>query len=281
MNQVGLVLYSSDHVFLSKDINVLRKAFANKNVSFLDSRTSDTRLVSRKPCEESILVLNRLITDVDALARKQIKRAKECDHDNVERILNCVENDTFSFWTTIFYQDTIAAALKENRISNYDIDKMFHQIFDGLDYLKSKNIKHGHIHERNLAYDGKNWFIGGLVQPGKGSNQSTSGITSDNNCLRSRRQLKEKKTTSGDDMWQVILMFVRVVYGRNPFIFKGSDAKYNILLGNCQTFSDIEAGLLLREYLIRTTDIPSEEYEKIRGLCKTIIHQNNLTSNQC
>jgi serine/threonine protein kinase len=194
--------------------------------------------------------------------------------------LNFIDGGEFHYTTTIFYRDTIAAAMKENRISNYDIDKMFHQIFDGLDYLKSKKIKHGHIHERNVAYDGKNWFIGGLVEHQRDSSDTITICKREEETLISRRAYQDQEDTQvnmtyGDDLWQVILTFVKVVYNKNPFL-SDMPSRYNVTEGICEIFSETEAGLLLREYLIRITDIQLEEYEQVRGLCKKITAEKQL-----
>ena len=136
MEQVGSVSYSLDHEFLSKDIKALETSYKKSTSECFQTKNSGRYVVNRKPCEKSILVLNLFFIDGYSETVKQVRRAFLCNHDNVERILNCVEDRNVIYTTTIFYRDTIAAAMKENRISNYDIDKMFHQIFDGLDYLK-------------------------------------------------------------------------------------------------------------------------------------------------
>jgi hypothetical protein len=147
--------------------------------------------------------------------------------------------------------------------------------------LKSKNIKHGHIHERNLAYDGKNWFIGGLVEQKRDPSNTTIMCKHEDETLISRRAAHDQaeaqmNMTYGDDLWQVILTFVKVVYKKNPFLSGGRGPQYNVTMGNCQIFSETEAGLLLREYLIRTIDIQPEEYKDVRGLFKTITAEKQL-----
>jgi hypothetical protein len=111
----------------------------------------------------------------------------------------------------------------------------------------------------------------------------TESYKPEEETLISRRAAHEQAETHvnmtyGDDLWQVILTFVKVVYNKNPFLSDGDGTRpqYNVMMGNCEIFSETEAGLLLREYLIRITDISSEEYEEVRGLCKKITAEKQL-----
>jgi hypothetical protein len=198
-------------------------------------------------------------------------------HQNLEPIFNLQKNENFVFFTTPLFVDKLENVWKEkSQFSKYDVSKMFTDFWNALYFLKSQNICHGTIHENNLAFDGKNWYISGLMSTEK-TGECQSGIYTESS-FKSRRFLcyphrnfnfSNDYLIPSDDMWQLVLMYVISYYGFNPF-FKKWNINFNISEGNCKEISNSENGKYLMEILTSKNKIEDEDYWKILN-----VFQNN------
>lgn len=278
---VGKVSYSRDHELFKGDFSAFSKAFLASQ-STPGTKKSSSGAVSKAVIGN--LVLNRLqIPDVE---NQQMRHAKACSHVNVEKILEFFENNFFYAWITIKYQDTLENALASKRVTKANLSKPIGDVFEGLKYLILNSIRHGYIHERNLAYDGENWYIGDVMQHKKLDDAQSGEYGSSHLWLKSRRAYVEepvvwiqhvhgarskKRSTCGDDLWQLILVFASAWSGANPFHVSPEAPQLNVCYGRCQIFDSSKEGLLLRDFLLREHDIVDDEYDTVAFLFNTIM----------
>jgi hypothetical protein len=169
------------------------------------------------------LVINRLclasidIDNTDSLL--------QLDHENIEKVLYNGKTENFFIWITpLFVTKLKTVWVKMEQFRVHDVKKIFLDLLNGLEYLKSKNVSSGVIHEDNLAYNGKSWYISGIINAEK-EGENTSGVYIQSS-LKSRRYEWFKKNHKDetpikyipeDDLWQLVLMYVITYYGFNPF----------------------------------------------------------------
>lgn len=186
-----------------------------------DSRNKDigNRSVIRSIAND--LVLNRLQI---ASLKKDFDILLQLNHDNIEKILYIGYTEHFCVWITpLFVTKLKTVWVKIEQFRIFDVKKMFMDLLKGLEYMKSKNIASGVIHEDNLAYNGTSWYISGIVNAAK-QGESASGVYIQSS-IKSPRYLKHQETADEedlysvpeDDLWQLILMYVITYYGFNPF----------------------------------------------------------------
>jgi hypothetical protein len=202
-------------------------------------------------------------------------------HQNLEPIFNLQKNEDFIFFTTPLFVDKLENVWKEkSQFSKYDVSKMFTDFWNALYFLKSQNICHGTIHENNLAFDGKNWYISGLMSTKKtGESQSGCYVES---SFKSRRFLCSPNRNDinfvyfpndylipSDDMWQLVLMYVITFYGFNPFLNSFTDfIQLNIRKGKCKEISNSKNAKYLKEILTSKNKIKDEDYNYILEIFK-------------
>jgi hypothetical protein len=202
-------------------------------------------------------------------------------HQNLEPIFNLQKNEDFIFFTTPLFVDNLKNVWKEkSQFSKYDVSKMFTDFWNALDFLKSQNICHGTIHENNLAFDGKNWYISGLMSTKKtGESQSGCYVES---SFKSRRFLCSPNRNNinfvyfpndylipSDDMWQLVLMYVITFYGFNPFLNSFTDfIQLNIRKGKCKEISNSKNAKYLKEIITSKNKIKDEDYNYILEIFK-------------
>jgi hypothetical protein len=275
MNQI----VSANHSFFEKNS---KKLFENWKKYFdptkFQGRNDGNRLISRSEFES--LVLNRI---QNVTIKKDYDWISTLKHQNLEPILNLQKNEDFVFFTTPLFVDKLENVWKEkSQFSKYDVSKMFTDFWNALYFLKSQNICHGTIHENNLAFDGKNWYISGLMSTEKtGESQSGCYVQS---SFKSRRFLcsPNRNDTNfvyfpndylipSDDMWQLVLMYVISYYGFNPFFEKWNiTTTFHISEGKCKEISNSENGKYLMKILTSKNKIEDEDYWKILN-----VFQNN------
>jgi serine/threonine protein kinase len=250
------------HPFLTKEN--LRRAFTTYfDPKKFKGRNSGLREIVKS--ETDGLVLQRIqIPNI----RENYKILSNLKHENIEIILNMVEDEDFLFFTTYFYVDCLEKVW-ENK-DNYNIVNIFSDCHQALSFLKSKNICHGAIHERNIAFNGKVWYISGLITSDKtGECKSGEYVTS---CYKSRQYLLNNVSVPSDDMWQLVFMYVITYYGFNPFM---SEIKYeifcNILKGKCKiiSFNNYSSNFGKKLYNILTRKYEAYDYDDILEIFKT------------
>jgi hypothetical protein len=234
-----------------------------KYYSFFHGRKGNNRLVTR--CIANGLVINKI---QQLQKQDNLHQILALNHDNIEKILYYDElsNADFFIWITPLFVTKLKTVWeKAEQFRVYDVKKVFHDLLNGLECMKSKNVSSGVIHEDNLAYNGYCWFISGVVNSTKPGECSSGVYTSVS--LKSRRHLcYNNKRGRGvgwdnfstgyipeDDLWQLILMYVITYYGFNPFQEQGS-----IFLPNTGT---ILSNFMIQESLCSNI---------IRGKCQDI-----------
>lgn len=212
----------------------------------------------------------------------------ELSHDNIEIILyNGYSEDYFIWITPLFVTNLKNVWVKIEQFRIYDVKKMFLDLLEGLKYMKSKNVATGVIHQDNLAYNGKSWYISGIVNSDKmGESQSGCNIMS---SIKSRRFIcnDSECPLPEDDLWQLVLMYVMTYYGFNPF--KKTGTKFfdknpnmfmvypNVAEGNCQNITLSTKpdcfGIILQKKFLTSMDLNDKSYELFRH----VIENNGTT----
>lgn len=179
-----------------------------------NNRNNCLRTIYRATVED--LVINRVQAIVSNVLENE--NLLQLNHENIEKILYTGRNDDFFIWITpVFITKLKTVWVNLEQFTVYDVRKMFSDLLNGLEYMKAHNVASGVIHEDNLAYNGQDWYISGIVNSQK-TGESASGeyiISS----LKSRRYLHGncEQYIPEDDLWQLILMYVITYYGFNPF----------------------------------------------------------------
>ena len=270
MNQI----VSANHSFFEKDSRKLSENWSKYfDPTKFQGRNDGNRSIARSEFENLVLNRSEIIH-----FKKDYDWISTLKHQNLEPIFNLQKNEDFIFFTTPLFVDKLENVWKEkSQFSKYDVSKMFTDFWNALYFLKSQNICHGTIHENNLAFDGKNWYISGLMSTKK-TGECQSGIYIQSS-FKSRRFLCSPKVNENfpndylipsDDMWQLVLMYVITYYGSNPFFSKNYETNYNIYKGNCKEISNSENGKYLMEILTSKNKIEDEDYWKILN-----VFQNN------
>jgi hypothetical protein len=254
---------------LESDEEELRQHLKNNyDVTKFEGRNIGNREILKSEYKE--LVLNR-IQNHD-LKNNYVEIAN-LNHKNIEPILNIQITNDFIYFTTPFFIDKLENVWKEkSQFVKYDVEEMFSDFWNALNFLKIHNISHGTIHENNLASDGKKWYVSGLISAKK-TEECMSGIT--DSSYKSRRLLNNLNyndekfhTIPSDDMWQLVLMYVITYYGFNPFnenvnIFT---IVINIIEGKCKEISNSKYGKYLKEILISENELKDYDYTKILNI---------------
>jgi len=174
-------------------------------------------------------VIRSVVTDLVVNRLESIRVKEDCDlllqlnHDNIEKILyNGYTQDFFIWITPLFVTKLKTVWVRVEQFRVYNVKQMFLDLLKGLEYMKSKNVASGVIHEDNLAYNGESWYISGIINSNKeGESMSGCYISSSlksRRCMISNRfNTLEKEYIPEDDLWQLILMYVITYYGFNPF----------------------------------------------------------------
>jgi|694.fasta_scaffold02785_25 hypothetical protein len=216
------------------------------------------------------LVLNKINFNK---IKKDFELISNFNHINLEPILNLQKNSDFIFFTTPFFIDNLENVWNQKlQFVKYNVSQMFFDFWNGLDFLKSKNICHGSIHENNLAYNGNNWYLSGLLSTKKDDN-FVSGchikpIFQSRRFLHFNSDKSNSELNLSDDMWQLVLMYVITYYGSNPFFSKNYETNYNIYKGNCKEISNSVYGKYLKEILISFNEIKNNDYYYILEIFK-------------
>jgi hypothetical protein len=275
----------------------IRNSFrTNENIKTFheDSRNKNIGL-RRSVCRATVedLVINRVEMNITNMLENE--NLLQLNHKNIEKILYTDSTIDFFIWITPLFitkLKTVWVNLEQFRV--YDVKKMFSDLLNGLEYMKAHNVASGVIHEDNLAYNGQDWYISGIVNSGKlGESASGQYITS---SLKSPRYLREhyKQYIPEDDLWQLVLMYVITYYGFNPFhpsedrfqnstLLTGnrlnSEILENIDKGNCQeitlTTRADRFGQILKMLLL-SKSLNCVSYE----LFRYIIENNGTTNTQ-
>jgi hypothetical protein len=263
------------HPFMSESASVLKESFKKYYVSGrFPSRNEGRRLVDLS--EHDGLVINRVCIEEMKFTFFALRQLK---HENIEEILNFQEDKRYGYFVTHVYVDVLKNVwAQKTQFSRYSVSKMFTDFLSGLEYLRKNGpIIHGCIHERNLAFNGKNWYISGLITTMKtGEDESGEYINPE---LKSRRYLEaqvmnknENTVEHGDALWQLILMYVITYYWFHPFdneLPAFGLVELNILGGKCQNIAvkgkkETTFGKALREMLVSTEELKC--YSKVRGI---------------
>jgi len=219
------------------------------NASLFRGRVSSGSLREIKRFENEGLVFNRL--ESSSVASKS-KNVETLVHKNIERILYSYgdDDDDFKCWITPFFVTKLKTVWEEQSYMKFDIKKIFLDLLSGLQYLHSNNFIHETIHEDNLAFNGTNWYISGILQPEKGGENASGEY-----CLTSLKSRRLSLCSSStpipfDDLWQLILMYVITYYGFNPFF-----SISNTYIGQISSFHQIGGAVLYNIAQGRCCDI--------------------------
>jgi hypothetical protein len=270
MNQI----VSANHSFFEKDSRKLSENWSKYfDPTKFQGRNDGNRSIARSEFENLVLNRSEIIH-----FKKDYDWISTLKHQNLEPIFNLQKNEDFVFFTTPLFVDKLENVWKEkSQFSKYDVSKMFTDFWNALYFLKSQNICHGTIHQNNLAFDGKNWYISGLMSTKK-TGECQCGIYIQSS-FNSRRFLCSPKVNENfpndylipsDDMWQLVLMYVITFYGFLPFSDKWWKTTLQISEGNCKEISNSENGKYLMEILTSKNKIEDEDYWKILN-----VFQNN------
>jgi hypothetical protein len=203
------------------------------------------------------------------------------DNDNLEPILKFgkYENKDCYFITHLFVEKLKNVWEKKSQFTKYDVKKMFCDFWNALNFLKSQNICHGSICPNNLAFNGKNWYVSGLLSIQKtGKCMSGYFVPSTFKSRRSNianyeilkfisvNNYDKLNVVPSDDMWQLVLMYVITYYGINLIDVKNFIE--NIYKGECQEISKSVYGKYLKEILINDNEMKNDDYGKILNIFK-------------
>ena len=197
------------------------------NSAFI-GRNDGNRLIERRQLRN--LVIN-CVGQHDL--RYNFEEILKLHHTNIEFIHEFGKiGDKYYFITNFFFAKL--SDVWENKFPVDNVEKLFIDLFNGWMFMSPKNICHGFIHDRNIGFDGKNWFYSGLVSLKKdGVCSSFSGChmykDKSLNCIRSPRYFKfflgEEKSLSAflepaDDLWQTIFMYFQTKFRLHPLKWK-------------------------------------------------------------
>jgi hypothetical protein len=277
-------MFTSNDPFLleSKDEKIISKNFRdNFDPKKFKGKNDGNREITRSELEG--IVLNKI--QISNIKDNYVEISK-LKHENLEPIFNFQTTDDFVFFTTPLFVCKLATVWEEKLHTKQDIKEMFCDFWKALNFLKSQNISHGTIHENNLAFDGKKWYVSGLISTEKTGECMSRIIDSSYKSRRSslinqKIYLKNYKkynynekfhTIPSDDMWQLVLMYVITYYGFNPFnnnvsVYTAID---NIRNGKCKEISKSLNGKYLEEILTSKNELENDDYDKILK-----IFQNN------
>jgi hypothetical protein len=210
------------------------------------------------------------------------------NHKNVEKIFEWNQDDDFIYFSTLFFVTKLTTVWEEKtQFIKYDVKKMFLDFYEGLIFLRDKNICHTTIHNDNLAFNGQNWYISGLITCSKAGNCNSIIFS----CLKSKRFLRLKRDgrsnpipIPSDDLWQLILMYVITYYGFNPFQNEKWSKEHTngcIYNGICQNISVTNSFSKFGNELYQTLNSCEEpSYDQFKTIVlentdKNIINYNN------
>jgi hypothetical protein len=257
---------SNENPFLVKEIE--KEWLKYYDEKKFQGRNSGNRQILKSECKG--FVLNKIQKEEIKDNYVEILNLK---YENLEKIFNFQINNDLIFFTTHLFFDKLATVWKKkSQFTKYNVREMFYDFWKALSFLKLQNISHGTIHENNLAFDGKKWYVSGLLSPKKmGDCMSVNS----NQTYKSRRLLKNTNDDDNffdiipsDDMWQLVLMYVITYYGFNPFnenvnIFT---VVINIIEGKCKEISNSKYGKYLKEILISENELKDYDYTKILNI---------------
>ena len=196
--------------FFSEDHEKWKTLVDSSEVSF------SGRNVFRKPIRKR--KFKNLVINCSTELREDVESLLKLHHINIEFVHELARIDSQFYFITNFF---VAKLLDvwENKLS-IDIFDAFCGLLNGLKYLKAKNICHGFIHDRNIAFDGKHWYISGLVGLNACFLEPSRCIRSPRNFKRNQRELKNFLIPA-DDLWQLIFMFFLTKFGLSTFRWSG------------------------------------------------------------
>jgi hypothetical protein len=269
---------SKVHPFFSENVKELETSLDK----YYDDKKFEGRNVGGcfiKRSEYKRLVLNYIHSRE---IREDYAKIITLDNDNLEPILKFeYENKDCYFITHLFVEKLKNVWEKKSQFTKYDVKKMFCDFWNALNFLKSQNICHGSICPNNLAFNGKNWYVSGLLSTQKNGEcmigcytmienlpfiSYKSRRSNISNCNSSKSRDCELDIVPSDDMWQLVLMYVITYYGFNPFgnnIFK---IFTNIYEGECQEISKSVYGKYLKEILTNENEMKNDDYDKILNI---------------
>jgi hypothetical protein len=267
---------SEVHPFFSENVKELETSLDKYyDDEKFQGRNTGRRFIKRS--EYKKLVLN-FLNIVSQNIRKDYVKILTLDNENLEPILKFGIYKNDCYFTTPFFVDKLTNVLeKKLQFTKYDVSKMFCDFWNALNFLKSQNICHGSIYENNLAFNGKNWYVSGLLSIQKNGECMTGCYIASSYTYKSRRSniANFDSSQSGDceldivpsdDMWQLVLMYVITYYGFNPFGNKRSELLNNIYEGECQEISKSVYGKYLKEILTNENEMKNDDYGKILNI---------------
>jgi hypothetical protein len=279
---------SKVHPFFSENVEELKTSFKKYyDDEKFQGRNVGRRLIERSEYKELVLNYVTLVK-----IREDYVKILTLDNENLEPILkfgkyedednNYYIKFTDYYFITHLFVDKLENVLeKKLQFTIYNVSKMFCDFWNALNFLKSQNICHGSICPNNLAFNGKNWYVSGLLSTQKNGEcmigcytmienlpfiSYKSRRSNISNCNSSKSRDCELDIVPSDDMWQLVLMYVITYYGFNPFgnnIFK---IFTNIYEGECQEISKSVYGKYLKEILTNENEMKNDDYDKILNI---------------
>ncbi len=220
--------------FQSVDFNLCDLFTKDVMNSAFIGRNDGNRLIERRQLRN--LVINCVKQHE---IRENFEEILKLQHTNIEFIHEFdIIGDKCYFVTNLFVAKL--TDVWENRFPVFNVEKIFIDLFNGLMYLRSNNICHGFIHDRNIGYDGQNFLFSGLASVKKdGVCSSFSGCRLDKdkslNCIRSPRYFKfflidnlslpdlTNFLKPADDLWQTIFMYFLTKFRLHPLKWKSNN----------------------------------------------------------
>ncbi|KAL6453370.1 KSP1 Serine/threonine-protein kinase KSP1 [Candida maltosa Xu316] len=210
-------------------------------------------------------------------AKKEIKIHRILgDHPNISRLLD--HFDTFLILQYYPRGDLYEAIHSgSGPVTTPDIKSVFNQLLDGISYCHSKGVYHRDLKPENILID-QNWNLKicdfGLA--------STTRMVSDGDEVGSNRYMAPElfENQSYDaalaDIWSMGVIFVTVVFKKNPFEFaKISDTRFKLFLSNSENLLDMYAmSYEFFDVLAHCLTINPEN----RSILKTAQELKNLTT---
>jgi hypothetical protein len=273
---------SEVHPFFSENVEELETSFKKYYDSKkFEGRNVGLRLIKRS--EYKKFVLNYVTLKE---IREDYVKILTLDNDNLEPILKfgiyetennyCIKFTDYYFITHLFVDKLTNVLEKKLQFTIYNVSKMFCDFWNALNFLKSQNICHGSIYENNLAFNGKNWYVSGLLSIQK-NGKCMSGYYVSSTFKSKRSNIINCKILSSininnnyklnvvpsDDMWQLILVYVITYYGINPFYDQVNECIYE---EKCQEISKSVYGKYLKEILTNENEMKNDDYGKILNI---------------
>lgn len=193
--------------FFSEDHKNWKEWFSSgSDLIVFQAGRAERRVLERRQWKKIVINLGCL--------RKDCKDILKLHHPNIEFVHELSEYDhSRTYFVTNLFVDSLQNVWENNQEMN--TVQAFIDLLQGLQYLKSRNVCSGYVHAENIAWDGKNWYLSGLIGAVKKENSSFAGNSGDyvRTCIRSPRYFNQREETleefliPADDVWQLIFMF--------------------------------------------------------------------------